>query len=107
MDTEKWIRTELIPGMVERNDFGLQLDGPKLEISDIEIGNIAPNGTFMLTKPYKVKLTLVDAARKTFKTFHLIAKVCDIWAKLLTERLSGSVPVLCGHTSIPNIITVC
>jgi hypothetical protein len=78
MDVEEWIKTELIPGMVQRNDIGLQANENKFEIHEIEIKHITPDGTFMLTKPYKVKLTLVDSKRTTFKTFNLVAKV-NFW----------------------------
>jgi hypothetical protein len=75
---EEWIKNVLIPGMVQRNDFDISENADSYEIDELNVAVLPADGTFMLTKPYKIKLSLVDRERDVVKTYNLIAKVCKV-----------------------------
>lgn len=84
MDPEVFIKTELIPGMVERGDLKLSnetSDGNtnvKRQIKTIKISSLSDDGTFMATICNRVNVILVDHENNNETEYKLIVKVSNL-----------------------------
>lgn len=76
--TIKYIETELIPGMIERRELTIEEadDDDVVRLDAVETKPLTPDGTFMLTIPFKVAVTLGSQKNDQLKReFRLVVKI--------------------------------
>lgn len=87
--TIDFINRELIPGMVERGELTIEgVSNPsEVHLEQVETSPLASDGTFMLTLPFRTKVTLSSGGKgdqRKHREYRLVVKVRQsMWPPLI------------------------